>query len=167
MSVTLVTLGVYGFSEDGFFAALRECQVDTFCDVRARRGVRGRGYAFANHRRLVRRLEEMGIRYLHFPELAPNRSVRQCQHTTDRSQHSPKRSRERLAPEFVVRYKAECLARLDAADFMARLGTSVRVLALCCVEQNPKACHRSLLATWLGHELGCEPRHLWPSGTGR
>jgi len=36
--------------------------VDTFCDIRARRGVRGSEYAFANHQRLAARLAERNIR---------------------------------------------------------------------------------------------------------
>ena len=41
----IVTVGVYGFNEATFFAALRATGVDTFCDIRLRRGVRGREYA--------------------------------------------------------------------------------------------------------------------------
>ena len=44
----VVTIGAYGFSADRFFAALREAGVDTFLDIRQRRGVRGAEYAFAN-----------------------------------------------------------------------------------------------------------------------
>ncbi len=44
----IVTLGVYGRSEAEFFATLQHAQVDLFCDIRRRRGVRGRDYAFAN-----------------------------------------------------------------------------------------------------------------------
>ena len=37
----LLTIGVYGFDPGGFFGALSAAGVDTFCDVRSRRGVRG------------------------------------------------------------------------------------------------------------------------------
>jgi len=43
-----VTIGVYGFSADAFFEALQRAGVDSFCDIRYRRGVRGSEYAFAN-----------------------------------------------------------------------------------------------------------------------
>ena len=46
-----VTLGVYGFTPSAFFEALQRAGVDTFCDIRWRRGVRGREYAFANSAR--------------------------------------------------------------------------------------------------------------------
>jgi uncharacterized protein (DUF488 family) len=160
--VVLVTIGIHGFSEAGFFAALRDARVDTFCDVRARRGVRGRDYVFANHRRLVAGLTEAGIRYLHFRDLAPSRALREWQQAADRSERRDKRSRERLNPVFIARYETECLAHLDAARFLERLGIEARVVALCCVERDPEACHRSLLAAWLGRVLGCEPRPLRP-----
>ncbi len=48
----IVTIGVYGFEEEEFFAALANARVDLFCDVRRRRGVRGARYAFANSQRL-------------------------------------------------------------------------------------------------------------------
>lgn len=162
MPIALVTLGVYGFGEAAFFTALREARVDTFCDVRARRGVRGRGYAFANHRRLVAHLTDAGIRYLHFLDLAPSRELRAEQLAADRSERKVKRNRDRLAPGFIARYRSECLAHLAATEFLARLGAEARVVALCCVERDPAACHRSLLAVWLGRQLGCEPRHLQP-----
>lgn len=41
MKPTIVTIGVYGFDEQSFFQALQDAQIDTLCDIRARRGVRG------------------------------------------------------------------------------------------------------------------------------
>ena len=75
----LVTIGVYGFSEAVFFNALQQAGVDTFCDLRWRRGVRGAEYAFANRARLQQRLAALGIRYLHLRELAPTPALRQRQ----------------------------------------------------------------------------------------
>ena len=48
MKIKIVTIGVYGFDESGFFDALCQAEVDTFCDIRSRRGLRGATYAFAN-----------------------------------------------------------------------------------------------------------------------
>jgi hypothetical protein len=36
------TIGVYGSTEKDFFEKLIENRIDTFCDIRQRRGVRGR-----------------------------------------------------------------------------------------------------------------------------
>lgn len=81
----IVTIGVYGFDETGFFEALRSAGVDVFCDIRARRGVRGSTYAFANSVRLQARLAEMGVRYLHRKDLAPTQAVRDRQAEADRA----------------------------------------------------------------------------------
>ena len=64
MGLKVVTIGVYGFDEEHFFQALTDARVDTFCDIRQRRNVRGAQYAFANSKRLQRRLGELGIRYV-------------------------------------------------------------------------------------------------------
>ncbi len=72
MMPEFVTIGVYGFDEAGFFQALQDAGVDTFCDIRRRRGVRGSAYAFANSQRLQGRLAELGIRYIYRSDLAPS-----------------------------------------------------------------------------------------------
>jgi hypothetical protein len=41
MAPRIVTIGVYGWVEEDFFRALVDVRVDLFCDLRARRGVRG------------------------------------------------------------------------------------------------------------------------------
>ena len=48
----IYTIGVYGFSESDFFQKLIENNIDTFCDIRRRRAVRGSLYAFVNGKRL-------------------------------------------------------------------------------------------------------------------
>ena len=45
--IEIVTIGVYGVDEAGFFAALQAASVDIFCDLRARRGLRGVDYVYA------------------------------------------------------------------------------------------------------------------------
>ena len=82
----IVTIGVYDSTEASFFAALKEADVDTFCDIRWRRGVRGSDYAYVNSTRLQRRLRELGIRYLHFRELAPQPALRERQAQEDKAQ---------------------------------------------------------------------------------
>ncbi len=46
------TIGVYNSSEKEFFDKLLENNIDTFCDIRQRRGVRGAKYSFVNSNRL-------------------------------------------------------------------------------------------------------------------
>ncbi len=161
-SLRLVTIGVYGFTEASFFEALRSTRVDTFCDVRYRRGVRGAEYAFANRARLEKRLGESGIRYLHFRELAPSPALRRRQVEADQQAGISKRKRTSLGTFFVAGYGEECLAAFDSQKFVERLGEAARVAALFCVEREPGACHRSLLAARLHQDLGVEVVHLFP-----
>ena len=157
-----VTIGVYGFTEAAFFAALQRAGVDTFCDIRWRRGVRGSEYAFVNSARLQKRLAELGIRYLHFRELAPSPALRQRQVEADKLEGTTKRKRTALGEVFVQGYCAERLAAFDSAKFVELLGAGAKVVALFCVEREPAACHRSLLAARLQRDLGFEVRHLLP-----
>jgi uncharacterized protein (DUF488 family) len=158
----IVTIGVYGFSERQFFAALQRARVDTFCDVRYRRAVRGPEYAFANSQRLQARLAQQGIRYLHFRDLAPSPEVRSRQAAADKRLHVARRKRTQLSSEFICGYEQECLAHFDSAQFVERLGSKAAVVALFCVEREPAACHRSLLAERLHKDLGVEVIHLTP-----
>src|SRR4051794_27445142 len=101
----IVTIGVYGFDEGRFFQAARDAGVDVFCDIRARRGVRGSAYAFGNSARLQRRLGEMGIKYVHYKDLAPSQSVRERQNMADKKSGTGKRGRKVLGEAFVEAYK--------------------------------------------------------------
>jgi hypothetical protein len=155
-----VTIGVYGYDAAGFFAALQAAHVDTFCDIRRRRAVRGREYAFANSNRLQARLAELGIRYVHRLDLAPSNALRNVQHTVDEAAHVARRQRAALSQAFVAGYQAECMAPFNAPAFAASFGPDARVVALCCVEREPAACHRALLAARLEADLGVKVKHL-------
>jgi hypothetical protein len=165
MTLDIVTIGAYGWDEEDFFRALTRAQVDLFCDIRARRGVRGSAYAFANSERLQARLAEEGIRYLHCKELAPSAETRAAQYAVDRAAKVAKRQRAVLSPAFADAYRRERLEDFDSAAFVASLGPGAQVVALFCVEGEPAACHRSLLAARLAQDLGAEVVHLLPKGT--
>ncbi len=158
----LVTVGVYGYDAEHFFRALLDARVDTFCDIRRRRAVRGHEYAFANSARLQARLAELGIRYLHLLDLAPSDALRKSQQAVDHDQHTPRRQRTELSPAFVHGYAETVLAGFDSQDFVARVGPNAHTVALLCVEREPAACHRSLLAQRLHDDLGVPVRHLVP-----
>ena len=160
--MTFITVGVFGFDEAGFFAALQEAGVDTFCDIRWRRGVRGAEYAFVNSARLQRKLAELGIRYLHFRELAPTPALRQRQVQADLAAGIAKRKREALGEAFISGYVEERLSTFDSRKFVDQLGPDARRVVLFCVEREPAACHRSILAARLQQELGLPIIHLTP-----
>jgi len=154
------TIGVYGFDGAGFLRALQEAEVGIVLDVRQRRGVRGSEYAWANSKRLQAALGEAGIGYSHLPELAPTTEMRQLQYEEDARKGEGKRSRSELAPEYVRRYTEEVLDRVHLEPIVRFVGSNRA--ALLCVERDPEACHRSLIAVRLEQELGAPVTHLTP-----
>jgi uncharacterized protein (DUF488 family) len=161
-SMRIVTIGAYGFDEEQFFRAIEQAGIDTFCDVRQRRGMRGSLYAFANSTRLQDRLRQLGIRYVHLKDLAPSDEIRAFQRAEDQRLSIAKRNREGLAESFVEAYRAQRLHDLDPLEFVRRIGPKARTVALFCVERRPEACHRSLLADFLARNLGARVEHLTP-----
>ncbi|HXV52946.1 MAG TPA: DUF488 domain-containing protein [Solirubrobacterales bacterium] len=157
----VATIGVYGFTADSFLAALREADVELVADVRQRRGVRGSEYAWANSKRLQAMLAEARIGYRHHPELAPTTELRRLQYAEDDRHGVGKRNRAELAPEYARRYLTEILDRVDLGGFATGLGEG-NATALMCVERDPPACHRSLIAGRLAAEHGARIEHLLP-----
>ena len=158
---TVATIGVYGFTAEMFLERLREAGVGVLVDVRQRRGVRGSEYAWANSARLQAALAEAEIEYRHRKELAPTTELRRLQYREDDRQGVGKRSRTRLAREYRERYIAEILDRADLDAVVAEFPTD-RATALMCVERDPEACHRSLIAERLAARYGLEELHLRP-----
>jgi uncharacterized protein (DUF488 family) len=153
---------VYGFTGEEFIQALRDADVRLLFDIRQRRGVRGSEYAWANAKRLEAALDDAGIAYEHHPELAPTTELRRLQYAEDDRQGVGKRSRTELAPAYVERYTAEILDQADLGDVAAALPAE-GAGALFCVERDPEACHRSLVADRLASEHGLDVEHLRPS----
>jgi len=152
-------MGVYGFDGVFFLERLRQADVRLLLDVRQRRGVRGPQYAWANSLRLQAALAKAGIAYEHHPELAPTTELRQLQYAEDDRQGVGKRSRRELAAEYTRRYTSEILDKVDFTQILSSLpddGTA----ALFCVERDPAACHRSLIAQRLHEEHGVPVEHL-------
>ena len=158
---TVATIGVYGFTAETFLDRLREADVGRLLDVRQRRGVRGSDYAWANSARLQAALAEVDIEYSHHRELAPTTELRQLQYREDDRLGVGKRSRSKLAREYRERYVAEILDRADLAAVVAELPNE-RKAVLMCVERDPEACHRSLIAERLAAEYRIEVTHLRP-----
>ena len=161
MSRRIATIGVYGFSAEAFLAALDDAGVGRVVDVRQRRGVRGPQYAWANSKRLQAALAAAGVEYEHRPELAPTTELRELQYAEDARRGEGKRSRSVLAPEYVRRYTEEILDPVGVDDLARSLPTDSPG-ALLCVERDPEACHRSLIAARLAAEHGFEVDDLRP-----
>ena len=141
----LITIGVYEFDLATFTRALRAHDVALVVDVRQRRGVRGARYSWANAQRLQAALAEAQIAYRHHRELAPTTELRHLQYAADGRAGVGKRSRAVLDPEYVERYVREILDRADLDALVAEFPPDAAT-ALLCVEADPEACHRSLIA---------------------
>ncbi|MEM7337155.1 MAG: DUF488 domain-containing protein [Actinomycetota bacterium] len=150
----IATVGVYGFDADSFLRRLHDAEITLLLDVRQRRGVRGPEYAWANSRRLQAALAEAGISYEHMPSLAPTTALRQVQYAEDDRMGVGKRSRRVIAAAYAQGYTSEILDNADLDAVVAELPATGRA-ALFCVEADPEACHRSLIADRLAelHQL--------------
>ena len=157
----IATIGVYGFDGESFLQRLREANVGLLLDVRQRRGVRGPEYTWANSLRLQAALVHARIAYAHHPELAPTTELRQLQYAEDDRLGVGKRSRRELAADYTRRYTTEILDNADLTPIMSAL-SSGGIAALLCVERDPGACHRSLIAQRLTEQHGVTIEHLRP-----
>jgi uncharacterized protein (DUF488 family) len=156
------TIGVYGSNKERFFRAIGEAGIDIFLDVRRRRGVRGPLYPFANAKRLMAELAELGIPYRHILELAPQNATREIQYAADARAKQRKSERRTLAPEYIREYVPQTLDVFDFAALAKELH-AFHAPVLCCVERYPEACHRSLVAPQLAQAMHAdEVVHLFP-----
>jgi uncharacterized protein (DUF488 family) len=157
----LATVGVYGFTAERFLTALKRADVGVLLDVRQRRGVRGSEYAWANSQRLQRAIADCGIGYRHLKELAPTSEIRAAQYAADEALGERKRTRTELSDGFKRAYVQQVLEHADLDKLLAGFDTSTTA-ALLCVERDPRACHRSLIADRLAADYGVSVEHLLP-----
>ncbi len=164
----LLTSGVYGLDSEAFFGQLVREDVALLVDVRDRRGMRGPTYAYANSQRLQAKLQELGILYYHAKSLAPPADIRELQKQADTVEGVAKRERTRMSRRFEQAYRERVLSRESLEELHQRIqellasvdqGQPLRICML-CVEADPGACHRSLLAEELAKRARTTLRHL-------
>ena len=159
--MTIYTIGVYNSTEESFFDALSSHHIDMFCDIRQRRGVRGRQYAYVNSSRLQSKLEEMGIDYRYVKELAPTKEIRLMQKESDILNHIEKKQRTELGDVFKREYIKQILDNYDISalihDFEMK---GVENVVFFCVEEHAFACHRSLVAAKAARMFNIPVVHL-------
>ncbi len=154
------TIGVYNSTEQVYFDKLTENRIDTFCDIRQRRGVRGANYAFVNRNRLQEKLNKLDINYGHVLDLAPTKEIRKLQKEADAQQGELKRERNKLGKVFTIAYKDRILSNFDFDNFIYKLNEiGANRVVLFCVEEKPEACHRSIVTDIL-EKLGYNITHL-------
>jgi uncharacterized protein (DUF488 family) len=155
------TIGVYNSTEKEFFEKLTNNNIDTFCDIRQRRGVRGAKYSFVNSNRLQQKLGELDIKYGYIPELAPTTEIRELQKEIDLTKGELKRERQELGKVFIIEYKNRILKNFDFEKLFEQLEqTGANKIALFCVEEHPEACHRSIVSDRLSNNHNYKITHL-------
>lgn len=155
------TIGVYNSTENEFFRKLTDNKIDTFCDIRQRRGVRGAKYSFVNSRKLQSKLEELDIKYGHVLALAPTTEIRNLQKEADTQAGVLKRDRTELGKVFQIDYTDKVLKNFDLEELLQQLDNAgAEKVVLFCVEEHHRACHRSLVADKIENQYGFEVTHL-------
>lgn len=157
----IVTIGVYGFTAGAFVERLTGGGVGLLLDLRRRRGVRGPDYSWANAVRLQHALAAADIGYRHVKGLAPTTELRHLQYREDDRRGVGRRNRVALAPEYAERYTREILDPFDLGALVAEIPGDAAT-ALLCVERDPEACHRSLVAGRLRAQHGLRVTDLRP-----
>lgn len=107
------TIGVYGTTQDDYFTKLTNAKIDLFCDIRQRRGVRGKEYSFVNSKKLQKKLSELNIQYIHLKELAPTKEIRDKQKQDDINLNVLKRNRNTLGDKFIFEYNQSIINNFD------------------------------------------------------
>lgn len=155
------TIGVYNSTEDTFFKKLIDNKIDTFIDVRQRRGVRGSKYSFVNSNKLQEKLSSLNIKYIHQLDLAPSKEIRDLQKKADLNKNELKQSREELDNSFKDSYRNLVLDKFDFQYFIDNLQKhNSSKIVFFCVEESSKACHRSLITEKIKKEFNLITNHL-------
>lgn len=132
---TIYTIGYEGTDIARFLATLRAVGIETVVDVRALAVSRKKGFS---KRALASSLADEGIRYVHMPALGDPKPGREAARA---GRHADFR---RIYSEHLLGIGAQS-ALVSLAKISGR-GTS----CLLCFERDPKVCHRSMVAAWLG-----------------
>ena len=131
--MTFYTIGVYNKGEQEFFKSLIVNNIDTFCDIRQRRGVRGSKYSFVNSTRLQEKLSSLDIKYGHIIDLAPTQEIRELQKRDDHIKGILKSERQELGNVFVAEYKDRVLNKFNFESFFEKLDLPAPIKLYCFV----------------------------------
>lgn len=152
----IYTIGVYNSTERSYFNKLKINDIDLFCDIRQRRGVRGARYKYVNSNYLQNKLQDLGISYLYIKGLAPTNDIRQKQKDADKENSETKKQRVSLGSVFKSEYLKQILEPFDMEKLANALcARGAQNIVFFCVEEHASACHRSLVAQKLSSILNC------------
>jgi uncharacterized protein (DUF488 family) len=146
--------GVYGDTEEEFFQKLLDKNITLFIDVRLRRGMRGSKYSFVNSTYLQKKLNQIGIKYIHIKDLAPTKEIRDTQKEHDIRSGKTKHKRESLGDTFIKLYKENILKKFDFEKFINEF--RFETIVFFCVEEKCSACHRCLIIENIKQNYGID-----------
>lgn len=145
----LLTIGYEAGTQPGLIAALQAAGAVVLADVRALANSRKPGFA---KRSLAAALEGAGIAYWHLPALGTPAAGRAA-------------ARAGRTAEMHRIFRAH-LAGVEPQAALAALAERTRREPVCllCLEDDPAACHRTLVAEAVAATTGAAIRHLHPEG---
>jgi len=145
----LLTIGYEAGTQPGLIAALQAAGATVLADVRALANSRKPGFA---KRGLAAALEGAGIAYWHLPALGTPAAGRVA-------------ARAGRTAEMHRIFRAH-LAGVEPQAALAALAERTRREPVCllCLEDDPAACHRTLVAEAVAATTGAAIRHLHPAG---
>jgi len=145
---SLCTIGYERAKLVDFLAALREAEVATLIDIRAKAFSRRSEF---NAKKLAAALQEAGIGYLHLPALGSPDPARDAAKSGDLT-------------KFEKLYRTQ-LATPEAEAALARVleMASTAPVCLMCYEREPAECHRQYTIEPLEARSGQKARHLFAS----
>ena len=145
------TIGYGKATVASFLEALTSAGVDLVVDVRALANSRRPGFAKNS---LAANLAGVGIDYMHLRGLGTPAEGRAAARA---GKHDHLRS-------VYASHLRDPVARADL-DVLAGLVRQGRRVCLLCLEEDPRHCHRSLVAEALGELIPIEVEHLHPGAT--
>lgn len=142
MQAEVLTVGYQGTKIETFVARLLASGVGALADVRLTPISRVPGFSKT---KLRERLEAVGIKYFHFPELGNPKEIRAAAHSVD---------------ECLREYESYMTDRWP--DALGRLIATAKEhrTAVLCMEAKPRECHRTMVAARCAAAIGARVVHL-------
>lgn len=141
----IYTVGYEGKSVDGFFNNILQNSIELIIDVRSNPISRRYGFSKKKFSEIA---EELGISYIHMPELGiPSK------HRTNLNDYS---SYQNLLTFYEKEVLPSCETSINKVGILMR----EKAAALMCMEKDYRCCHRSRLAKIVSQKSGLSVRHI-------
>ena len=142
----IYTIGYQGLTIEEYLNILTENDVNVLCDLR--HNTSSRWKPDFSKKRLADRLAQLGIKYIHIPQLGIE-SARRKNVSSD----------EDLTKLF-EEYSAELPSHKQELQELKALHNQHHKIALTCLERDPQQCHRTCVSDYLNTTHGIEVHHL-------